>query len=63
MGKETEPLDVSASLQKHALKEVQIASWAEAVHRFEKKIEKQEKMKDTNILQTQIKKLKNAHER
>lgn len=54
---------MSASLQKHALREVQIASWAEAVHRFEKKIEKKETMKDTNILQTQIKKLKNSHQR
>lgn len=59
---ETEPLDVSSSLQKHALKEVQIASWAEAVHRFEKKVENQKKIKDINILQTQVKKLRNTHE-
>lgn len=63
MDSETEPLDVSSSLQNHALKEVQIASWAEAVHRFEKKVEKQEKIKDINILQTQVKKLRKTRER
>lgn len=63
MNNEMEPLDISSSLQKHAVKEVQVASWGEASHRLEKKVQSHGEIKHTNLLKTQAEKLRKTYEK
>ncbi|KFM82031.1 Spectrin beta chain, brain 1, partial [Stegodyphus mimosarum] len=62
MNSEAEPLDVESSLQKQAVREVQIASWGEAIRRLVSKIDNNEKMKDAYVVQKQLSKLQQTHE-
>ncbi|KAF8785263.1 Spectrin beta chain like protein [Argiope bruennichi] len=59
---ESEILDVEAGLQNQAVKEVQIASWGEAIRRLEVKIESHGKTKDVTVLQNQLIKLRQTHQ-
>lgn len=60
---ESEPLDVESSLQRLAVKEVQVASWGEAIRRLEAKIDSHVKAKDAAVLHNQLSKLRQAHQR
>nr|XP_042906281.1 spectrin beta chain, non-erythrocytic 2 isoform X2 [Parasteatoda tepidariorum] len=59
---ESEPLDLEASSQNHAVREVQITSWGEYVRRLDVKVLSQEKTKDVTVLKNQLAKLKEYHQ-
>ncbi|XP_054709348.1 spectrin beta chain-like [Uloborus diversus] len=58
---ESDFLDIDSCLQRQAVMEVQVASWGEAMKRLDSKIETQDKMKDAQVLQIQLSKLRQTY--